>query len=203
MFAKISLIFIIAAACSSVATGRLNKTLLLENRAMSKKELTKRCSKCKQFKAHSEFYKAKKNKDGLQPECKKCHNQCVKRHHQQNRPEILQRKKQHYQTHKVQQRQYYKQYRKTTRGHLGTVWKNMLRRCNKPQCKVYKHYGGRGIKVKFISFDDFYDYVVKELKVDPRGLTIDRINNDGHYEKGNIRFITHKENCQNRQRKGA
>lgn len=42
------------------------------------------------------------------------------------------------------------------------------------------------------------NYVVDILKVDPRGFDIDRIDNNGHYEKGNIRFVTHKENCNNR-----
>ena len=41
-------------------------------------------------------------------------------------------------------------------------------------------------------------YVIDELRVDPRGLQIDRIDNDGHYEKGNIRFVTCVENNNNR-----
>lgn len=41
---------------------------------------------------------------------------------------------------------------------------------------------------------------MNELKIDPRGLTIDRIDNSGNYEKGNIQFITHKENNQNRRK---
>jgi len=43
------------------------------------------------------------------------------------------------------------------------------------------------------SADDFRDYVINELKVDPRGLQIHRIDNDGHYERGNIVFVTREE----------
>ena len=77
----------------------------------------------------------------------------------------------------------------------------MNQRCNNPEAQNYKYYGGRGIKNKFTSLDEFRDYVMNELRVDPRGLDIDRIDNSGHYEKGNIRFITHKENCQNRNKR--
>ena len=67
--------------------------------------------------------------------------------------------------------------------------------------KSYKNYGGRGIKVKFACFEDFFDYVVNELRADPRGLTIDRIDNDGDYERGNIRFVSQVENLQNRRKR--
>lgn len=84
------------------------------------------------------------------------------------------------------------------RSYLKRVFRNMLYRCNNPENKSYKYYGDRGIKVKFTSFEDFYDYVVNELKADPRGLTIDRINNKGNYESGNIRFVSQAENKQNK-----
>ena len=93
------------------------------------------------------------------------------------------------------QRDYYA----TIVGHLRSVFNNMGQRCNNPSNKYYKDYGGRGIQNKFKSLGDFRDYIINELKVDPRGLQIDRIDNDGHYEEGNIRFVTAKENCNNRR----
>lgn len=77
----------------------------------------------------------------------------------------------------------------------------MLRRCNNPKDKRYNDWGGRGIENKFPNFKAFHDYVIKELRIDPRGLTIDRIDNDGHYEHGNIRFITQAKNNRNKRKK--
>ena len=67
---------------------------------------------------------------------------------------------------------------------------HMKQRCDNPDNSKFKHYGGRGIECRFESNQEFVDYVINELKVDPRGLEIHRINNDGHYEKGNIEFLT-------------
>ena len=89
-------------------------------------------------------------------------------------------------------------YRKTIIGHLRRTYANVMRRCNDSGHRAYKWYGGRGIKVHFESSDDFVNYVINELQIDPRDLECDRIKNDGNYERGNIRFVTHKENCQNR-----
>jgi len=152
---------------------------------MPKAIQTKRCSKCKQIKPISKFNKHKKR--GFQYYCKQCS--------LRNNKEWIQRNK----TKHLQQRKLYKkQYHRTIRGHLLVTWLNIRQRCNNPKRPDYKYYGGRGIKVKFACFEDFFYYVAKELKADPRGLTIDRINNDGHYEKGNIRFVTHLINSRNR-----
>lgn len=93
-----------------------------------------------------------------------------------------------------------KKYYATVRGHLNSVFKAAKRRCNNRDDRSYKNYGGRGIKVYFKTFNDFINYVVNVLQVDPRGLTIDRIDNDGDYEPGNIRFVTNLKNQQNKKR---
>jgi len=106
--------------------------------------------------------------------------------------------KRYQQSHKTQLANYDKEYQKTLTGYLRKRFVAITQRCNNPKRSNYKHYGGRGIKCLFKSADDFIDYVVNVLQVNPKGLTIDRINNDGHYERGNIRFVIHKENCKNR-----
>lgn len=86
-----------------------------------------------------------------------------------------------------------RRYCATITGVLHNKYGSIRYRCNNPDGKRYHCYGGRGIKCLFKSLDDFRDYVINELKVDPRGLQIHRIDNDGHYERGNIVFVTREE----------
>ena len=69
-------------------------------------------------------------------------------------------------------------------------------RCNKPTSQHYKYYGGRGIKFLFRSPQEFVACI--GLKPGPE-YSLDRINNDGHYEPGNVRWATGKEQCANRR----
>lgn len=68
-------------------------------------------------------------------------------------------------------------------------------RCTNPRCARYHEYGGRGIKWLF----DSYEQIYAELGPCPSGMTLDRINNDGNYESGNVRWATWKQQFASRR----
>lgn len=142
----------------------------------------KRCSKCKKRKPLSMFSKNKRNKDGFRFQCKEC-------------------AKEYRRTHKAELTKHEAKHRKTLVGYLCSRFTYIKQRCNNPNQTSYKNYGGRGIKCLFISSDEFIDYVINKLQVNPFGLAIDRIDNNGHYEPGNIRFVTIAENNKNRKKR--
>lgn len=71
---------------------------------------------------------------------------------------------------------------------------NAKRRCENPKDKRWGSYGGRGIKFLFTNFDQFY----AELGPRPKGRSLDRIENDGNYELGNVQWATHSAQQKNK-----
>lgn len=84
------------------------------------------------------------------------------------------------------------------------VWQAMRKRCFHKKDKNYKYYGGRGITVCDEwknDFQPFYDYVSSLQHFGEKGYSIDRINNDGNYEPGNVRWATAKEQSNNQRKR--
>lgn len=78
-------------------------------------------------------------------------------------------------------------------------WKGLKERCLDPNNINYKNYGGRGICVypEWInSYESFLDYIGRAPSKD---YSIDRINNNGNYEPGNVKWSTRDEQIENRR----
>lgn len=83
-----------------------------------------------------------------------------------------------------------------TCGNPRQAPKWLVRRCSgaKDRCMnknhaAYARYGGRGIKFNFSSPTDMAAWIMRNL-VAEKNKQIDRIDNNGHYEPGNIRLVT-------------
>lgn len=92
-----------------------------------------------------------------------------------------------------------------TSHRLYPVWFEIKDRCFNPNNKAYKRYGGRGITVFpiwVVDFQSFYEYVTALPEYNKKGYSLDRINNDGNYEPGNLRWATSHTQAAN-SRKGS
>ncbi len=76
------------------------------------------------------------------------------------------------------------------------VYMHAKQRCVNPNDTGFLNYGGRGIEFRFESFAEF----IAELGPRPTDQhSVDRIDNNGHYEKGNLKWSTRKEQANNRR----
>lgn len=86
---------------------------------------------------------------------------------------------------------------------LYRIWRGMRQRCNNPKHKYYKNYGGRGILVcsewdSFEAFHDWADCNGYDESAPSGNCTLDRIDSDGNYCPVNCRFVSMKEQQNNK-----
>ena len=76
------------------------------------------------------------------------------------------------------------------------TWKEMIARCERPTATRYERYGGRGIRVcaRWRTFEMF----LADMGERPPGTTIERRDNDGHYESSNCYWATRTEQNRNK-----
>lgn len=88
-----------------------------------------------------------------------------------------------------------------TKHPLFKTWEGMIARCHNPKATSWDNYGARGIVVcdewrdPITGPKAFFDYMGER----PVGANIDRKDNNGNYEPGNVQWKTKKENLRNRR----
>lgn len=76
-----------------------------------------------------------------------------------------------------------------------TSWEDMRQRCLNQNNSNYPRYGGRGIAITpdWTSYEGFKDWAIANGW--QKGLTIDRVDNDGNYCPDNCEWVTRSENA--------
>jgi hypothetical protein len=82
---------------------------------------------------------------------------------------------------------------------LYSVWRNMIERCENPKCEAYVWYGARGISVSKSWRRDFAAFLADVGDRPSKLHSLDRIDMNGNYEPGNIRWATSVEQSNNRR----
>jgi|ERR1700690_555372 len=77
-------------------------------------------------------------------------------------------------------------------------WSSMMNRCYNVNVPNYKDYGAKGVKV----YPPWHTFLIYEKEFGhtkpAKGYTVDRINNEGDYEPGNVQWLTKSDNLKKR-----
>lgn len=134
------------------------------------------CPNCDKYKTEDNFYKDRSKKDGLKIYCKECRRLQSKEEYIKYKQRILN-----------QQKDKYKKY----------PWKRTLKgikdRCNNSNNKDYNNYGGRGIECR-ITEEELKELWFRDKAYEMKWPSIDREDNDGHYEFENCRYLEFGDN---------
>jgi len=79
------------------------------------------------------------------------------------------------------------------------TWCGMKDRCLNHNSRLYAYYGGRGITIHPTWVKDFSAFLSSVGERPSPSHSLDRIDNDGNYEPGNVKWSTAKEQIHNRR----
>lgn len=80
------------------------------------------------------------------------------------------------------------------------MWGSMISRCCNPNHPAFHNYGGRGIRVCDRWRNSYEAFLADVGRRPAPNLSIDRIDNDGDYEPGNVRWATMTRQNRNKRR---